>query len=228
MLRKGNESNAENKRAAIGNAIHQIRFASMTLEEFGQNVSRSGLLTLPEVVLFYDMFGGEKRVSDVWNMSERGAKEEILLRCRRFVNYGNRFYSLNILTVKNELCVSFSSIVKLHGVRMLGDEGGKYDVKLEIFSQAIENKFHAQKNTRDTSGFDVMLPRPIEVQANVIVHLKVTIKSNISSQRKAIQCATAETNGVTVNFIKLSDIKPYLANLSVMDYLIDEIIFSKI
>ena len=138
-------SETENKLAAMGNAIHQIRFASMTLEEFGENVSPSGLLTLAEVVLFYDMFSGKKRMSGVWNMSERGAKEEILLRCPRFRNYGNRFYSLNILTVKNELCVSFSSVVNLHGVRLLGSEGGKYDVKLEVFSQAIENKFLAQK-----------------------------------------------------------------------------------
>ena len=227
-LRKGKEWSTENKLAAMGNAIHQIRFASMTLEEFGQNVSPSGLLTLAEVVLFYDMFSGKKRMSGVWNMSERGAKEEILLRCPRFRNYGNRFYSLNILTVKNELCVSFSSLVNLHGVRLLGSEGGKYDVKLEVFSQAIENKFLAQKNTRYISGFDVILPRPIKVQANVIVHLKVTIKSCFSSHCQAIQNTTAETNGVTVNFIQLSDIKPSLANLSLKDYLIDEIIFSKI
>ena len=159
-------------------------------------------------------------------MSERGAKEEILLRCPRFRSYGNRFYSLNILTVQNELCVSFSSLVNLHGVRLLGSEGGKYDVKLEVFSQAIENKFLARKNTRYISGFDVMLPRPIKVQANVIVHLKVTIKSRFSSHCQAIRNTTAETNGVTVNFIQLSDIKPSLANLSVKDYLIDEIIFS--
>ena len=174
-LRKGKESSTENKRAAMGNAIHQIRFASMTLEEFGQNVSRSGLLTLAEVVLFYDMFSGEKRTSDVWNMAERRAKEEILLRCRRFSCYGRSSKSLNIMTWKNELCVSFSKAIKLYGVRILGSEETTYDVKLEIFSQAIEDKFHAQNNTRGIAGFDVMLPRPIKVQPNVIVHLKVAI-----------------------------------------------------
>ena len=81
----------------MGNAIHQIRFASMTLEEFDQNVSRSGLLTLAEVVLFYDMFSGEKRMFDVWNMSERGAKEEILLRCCIFGNYRSRFPCRKVL-----------------------------------------------------------------------------------------------------------------------------------
>ena len=73
-----------------------------------------------------------------------------------------------------------------------------------------------------------MLPRPVKVQANVIVHLKVTIKSHFSSHYQAIRNTTAETNGVTVKFIQLSDMKPSLANLSVMDYLIDEIIFSKV
>ena len=49
--RKGIEANAKNKRAAMGNAIYQIRFASMTLQDFAQNVSQSGILT-PEVIKF--------------------------------------------------------------------------------------------------------------------------------------------------------------------------------
>ena len=65
MLTQGKEWSTENKLAAIGNAIHQIRFPSMTLEEFGENVSPSGLLTLAEVVLFHDMFSGKKRMSGV-------------------------------------------------------------------------------------------------------------------------------------------------------------------
>ena len=114
-LRKGKESNAKNKRAAMGNTIHQICFASMTLEEFGQNVSRSGLLTPEEMVLFYDKFSGVERTAEVWNMSERAAKKEILLRCRRFnkceINLTRHIMGGFPNNWKNQLCISFSSEV---------------------------------------------------------------------------------------------------------------------
>ena len=228
-LRQKKETNAKNKRAAMGNAIYQIRFASMTLEEFGQNVSLSGILTPEEMVLFYEKYSGVERMSEVWNMTERGTKEEILLRCCRFSNYGLRLSSVSFVTSKNELCISFSRVVKLHGVRLLGDERKAYNVKFEVLSQSIENKFHAQKNTRDIPGFDVMLPRPIKVQANVIVHLKVTIGSRRCALCGGKQNTTAEANGVIVNFFKLSDITSGRANVSVEeDHVIDEIIFSEI
>jgi hypothetical protein len=86
--RKGIEANAKNKRAAMGNAIYQIRFASMTLQDFAQNVTQSGILTPEEIVLFYDKLGRVERTSEVWNMSETRVKEDILLRCCRFDSYG--------------------------------------------------------------------------------------------------------------------------------------------
>ena len=69
--RKGIEANAKNKRAVMGNAIYQIRFSSMTLQDFAQNASQSGILTPEEVVFFYDKFSGVQRTSKVWNMSKR-------------------------------------------------------------------------------------------------------------------------------------------------------------
>ena len=201
----------------------------MTLEEFGRNVSRSGLLTLTEMVLFYDKFSGEERASEVWNMSERGAKEEILLRCCRFSYYGTSFsFQGEPVTWKNELCFLFSKAVKFRGVHLLGVEGREYDVKLEVLSQSIENKFRAQKNTRDITGFDVMLLQPIKVQTNIIVHVKVTIRGLSGGWVGSKQKKIAETNGITVNFFKMSDITFGRTNVSVEedDYL-DEIIFSE-
>ena len=233
-LRKGIETSGTNKRVAMGNAIHRIRFLSMTSVEFGHNVSPSGILTPEEIILFYDKFSGVKRTSEIWNMSERGAKKEILLRCCRFSNYMvSKFTLLDLSLVyktwKNELCISFSKPVKLHGVRLLGYQETEHDVKLELFSQAIENKFLAQKDSRDISGFDVMLPQPIKVQANVIVHLKVAIRGPRSNRVGSEQNKRAETNGIIVNFFKVSDIIHGRTNGSVEeDDLFDEIIFTEI
>ena len=133
------------------------------------------------------------------------------------------------VTWKNDLCFLFSKAVKLHGVHLLGVEGKEYDVTLEVLSRSIEKKFHAQKNTHGTAGFDVMLLQPIEVQANIIVHLKVTIRGLRSTAVFGkTQNTTVETIGITVNFIKLSDIKSGLTNIGVQDDLFNEIIFSEI
>jgi BTB/POZ domain-containing protein 3/6 len=199
--RKGIEANAKNKRAAMGNAIYQIRFASMTLQDLAQNVSQSGILTPEEMVLFYGKLGGVERTSEIWNMSETRVKEDILLRCCIFDTYGIHGISIFENTWEDALGISFSKPVKLHGVRLLGEKQKEYNVKLEVSSQIIEKKFHAEE--RDNIGiyrFDVMLPVPIKVQANVSVHLKATITGYHYSYLGAGVRKTVETNGITINF----------------------------
>ena len=231
-LRQEKETNGTNKRAAIGNAIYQIRFASMTLEEFGQNVSPSGLLTAEEMILFYEKFSGLERTSEIWNMTKREAKEEILLRCCIYDDYDS-IWELNS-AASDELCMSFSKPVKFHGVHLLGREGKEHDVKLEILSQSIEMKFCARQNIRNVAGFDVMLLQPVKIQASVIVHIKVTMTwINMGrlffKQFGSSGNNTAETNGITVSFFKLSDITSGLTNLPAQkNNFIDEIIFSEI
>ena len=198
--RKGIEANAKNKRAAMGNAIYQIRFASMTLEDLAQNVSQSGILTLEEMLLFYEKLGRAERTSEVWNMSEKRAKEDILLRCSRFVSYGT---NPPVSTWEDTLGISFSKPVKFHGVRLLGGKQGEYNVKLEVSSQIIENIFHSEEDDIDhviSEGFDVMLPVPIKVQANVPVHLKATITGCRCSHWNSRVGDTAEKNGITASF----------------------------
>ena len=218
-LRKGIEANVKNKRAAMGNTMFQVRFASMTLEEFAQNVSSLDILSPEEIILFYEKLGGVERTSEIWNMTERRAREELLLRCCRYSDPSNlRVFYLKPVTWKNELSTSFSKPVRFHGIRLLGHELAEYDVKLKVLFQSIENKFHAQENTRGVPGFDVMLPRPVEVEANVVVHLKVTIRSRGHLWFKGEGNTTVEANGITVTFLKLSE----------EDEIIDEIIFSEI
>ena len=232
-LRQEKETNGTNKRAAIGNAIYQIRFASMTLDEFAQNVSPSALLTAEEIILFYEKLGGVERKSGMWNMTKREAKEDIILRCRRYDCY-ILLYSSSNSAASDELCISFSKAVKFHGVRLLGEKGKEYDVKLEILSQSIETKCRAQQKIREVPGFDVILLQPVKIQANVIAHIKVTMTRDprvtirfasmkqVGSEKKK----TAETNGITVNFFKLSDIT---SNVPGEEHnLINEIIFSEI
>ena len=228
--RKEIEANAKNKRAVIGNTIYQIRFASMTPQEFAQNASQSGILTLEEIVLFYDNIGGVERASDEWNLSKRSVREELLLRCCRFDSYEDSLgfnFSSPVSTWEDGLGVSFSKPVKIHGVRLLGNEEEEYDVKLEVWSQITEKKFHSQQDGRMSYGFDVMLPVPIRVQADCIVYLKVTMTGCRIDRFGSEVKTTIGTNGTTINFF---DIPPPSTDdfVIMVDSQIDEIIYSEV
>ena len=198
--RKGIEANAKNRRVAMGNAIYQIRFAYMTLQDLAQNVSQSGIFTLEEMLLFYEKLGGAERTSEVWNMSETRAKEYILLRCPRNDSYGTYLsrQSQTVSTWQDTLGISFSKPVKFHGVRLFGKNQGEYNVKLEVSSRIIEKKFHSEQD--DHGKFDVMLPVPIKVQANVPVHLKAIITGYHYFYWDLRVKKTVEKNGITINF----------------------------
>ena len=220
--RKGMEANATNKRTAIANAIYQIRFASMTLQEFGQITSQSSMLTPEEIIFFYEKFSGVERVSEVWNMSDRRVRNENLLRCCRFSEYTNSWSGYED---KYTLCVSFNRAVKIHGVRLLGWDDKEYDVKLKILSHVIEKKFISQKNSCDISGFDVMLPTPVTVQANIIIPVEATISGYSYFNYGVNGRNPVTTNGITVTFYDLPRVR---SDKIPKERQFDEIIFSEV
>ncbi len=131
------------------------------------------------------------------------------------------------LTWEDGLGISFSKPVKIHGVRLLGNEGEEYDVKLEVWSQITEKKFHSKQDDRMSYGFDVMLPVPIRVQADFIVYLKVTMTGCRIDRFGSEVKTTIETNGTTINFF---DIPPPSTDdfVIMVDSQIDEIIYSEV
>ncbi len=235
-LRKGIEANANNKRAAMGSAIYQIRFASMTAQQFAENVSQSGILTPEEIILMYDIISGVEKTSILWNLSERKAKEESLLRCCRFYDYleftmpRGSLFGLSSLkwssTWKDTLSISFNRPVKIHGVGMLGYEKKEYNVKLEVFPQLVEKKFRPQRTSSGISGFDVMLPVPIRVQANTAVHMKSTVTGYRTFRIGSEGQKTVETKDITVTFFDTPGVRD--SQTTVEQGQFNEVIFSEI
>lgn len=129
------------------------------------------------------------------NLSERKAREETLLTCEV---YGGYITAGSTYTVNSEplLDVSFSKPVKIHGVRFLGD-CYEYDVTLVVnYSQKVSQKTRKRK---------IMLPVPIPVQANVVVHLKATVSGYACIDVGTLTTReTVETNGITVKFYNAS------------------------
>ena len=218
--RKGIELNAKNKRTAIGIAFHQSRFASMTLQEFGRITPQSSMLTPEEMVLFYEKFSGVERVSEVWSMSERRVRIENLLKCCRTDSWGSKG--------RYAVCVSFNKTVKFHGVRLLGENEEEYDVELKVFDQVIEKKFISQKNSRNISGFDVMLPTPATAQATVIIPVEATISGDGDLNYGVNGKNPVTTNGITVTFYDLSHVHSNKNPTIPKKRQFDEIIFSEV
>ena len=127
---------------------------------------------------------------------------------------------------EHTLCVSFNSPVQFHGVRLLGNEGEEYDVKLDVFSQLVEKKLRSQRDNRGKLGFDVMLPAPIQVHANVIVQLKATITCPDFGQCGTKGKEKVETNGITIFFFSTPGV--HSGHSTVKQGQFDEIIFSEI
>ncbi len=216
--RKEIEANSSNKREVLGNAIYQIRFVSMTLQQFSQITSDSALLTAEEKLFFYETLGGIEKASGGWDMSKRG---KILLRCCRFG--GKRGVLSPVNSVEHAIGVSFNQPVKIHGVRLLGEAKQKYHVQFEVCSDKInrkdeEKKFTSKEPSFDgvdhsrcchaLSGFDVMLKDPIEVEAGVAVHFKATI-ANVNQVMTYIKSGgkkTVETNGIIATFFDVSEV----------------------
>ena len=207
--RKKIEINTNNKRAVVGNAINQIRFVAMTLQEFSQNVSESGILTPEENLLIYKKFGELEKASEVWDWSEIRGKERTL-RCSRLKNFGiPRMQRYQKTTWEDALGISFSTPVKFCGVSFIGVRGEKYDVKLEILSQVVEKTFDPQQLNKHLYGFDVILPSPVMVQAGSIVYLKATVSGRAFSYGGEVgeqlkNEIVKEENGTTVNFFDIS------------------------
>ena len=158
---------------------------------------------------------------------EKKKGKKNLLRCRRFSSYKRSGNYVGKNTWSNELYLSFSRAVKLHGVRLLADVGVEYKVKLEVLSQSVRKRFHALRDSRGIDGFDVMLPRPIDVQANVFVHLKVAIRGRRSTRVGGTAYTTAETDGITVKFCKFLGMTS--SNMPANEHdVVEEIIFEEV
>ena len=226
--RKGIETNANNKRVVMGNAIYQIRFASMTAQEFSLITSKSDILKPEEAILFYHSICGVEVASNVWNLTERGAKERTVLRCCRFDSFRKNNLKLSIFksTTEHTICVSFSEPVYFHGVHLLGNDGEEYDVKLDVFSQSVREKFRSQRNSRGLSGFDVTLPVRIKVQAYAVVQLKATITGSFILRCGSEGRKKVVKKGVTVNFFNTPGV--HSGDTTEEQGQFDEIIFSKV
>ena len=177
--KSGVEATGGNKRAVIGDALYQIRFPTMSQKEFGQNVSRSGVLTAEEVNSIYDKFTGYESPGLKWRQPERNRPLlKGFKRCNLVDVKGPRILGWNYTLGKpDRLCFSVNKAATFHGVYLFGDDkGSKYEVTLEVDSAKVTDTYNSECNSEGVYGFNVMFPTPISLEKNKVVTMAAMIK----------------------------------------------------
>ena len=198
---KGWEAIGAKKRAVLGDAIVHLRFLAMTLEEFANNVSTTGVLTDSEVIDFFQTFSGMAISSLTCDLPRRKGNPH---SCFRFSKNDLNDGWLNE-GCENNLKFKVDKNVLFHGFRLFGDEnGGEYEVAVKghacfpDFSGTYTSTY-INENGGKCYGFDVMLPKPVRITANLTAIIDVTMKGP-KSYYGTNGKSSVEVGGVTVNF----------------------------
>lgn len=192
----------QNKRAILGDSLYQIRFLSMTQEEFMKNVSSSGLLTDEEIALIFETFEGFEAPSLKWNQPKRQLHSSNLQYFARFSSGDIKppTTAWHYAGKPDRLSFSVNTPAVFHGVRLFGDtNGSNYDVSLTVNSVNITGIYTSELKDKGIYGFDVMLPAPIVIDQNTIVTMAATIAGPNSYYGNNGE-ALVEVDGITVVF----------------------------
>ena len=181
------KSTVENCREVLGKAITLVRFPTMALEEFASTVvHESKILCHEDIINIFLLFSGQKPHEESTKFSCKPRKH-----CAG-KSRASRFSPQKIISPKragkgwcyvnntlDALCFRVSQSVLIHGVRAFGDdERSVYRLKVnllqgnrELSSNAGEFKSEVDENEINPTGFDIMFPEPIRLEAEVVYTL---------------------------------------------------------
>ena len=203
-LKNGLETTDENRRAVIGDAIYEIRFLSMTMKEFAQYVSSSGLLKDEEVIPIYEKFCGFENPNLMWKKPKR-----LSSFITTNIQYFPRFQRSNLkepdsswsyVNAPDRISFKVNKPATFYGVRLFGDaKGSTYEVTLEVNGAEVSGTYTSQVDKEGIYGFNVMLLSPISINQNQVVTLVARIKGPVSFYGEKGD-ASIVVEGVTVTF----------------------------
>ena len=125
------DENKTARRRVIGDNVYNIRFLDMSLKDFAQSVSSTGILTETEVILIFQKFSGLDVADSKW--------KKLGIRSRRYREVNFTVYYGKSLgcnsgpdgTISDSLTLSVNKAGFFDGVRLFGDaKGSEYEVQL--------------------------------------------------------------------------------------------------
>ena len=182
---QGLKDSVENYRELLGNAINLIRFPTMALDEFASTVvHESKILPQEDIISIFLLFSGQKPSEESTKFSCKPR------RLRAGKSRASRFSPQKIIRPKragkgwcyvnntlDALCFRVSQPVFIHGVRAFGDDDKSvYRLKVNLLQGNRElssnaGEFKSEADELNPTGFDVIFPEPIGLEADVVYTL---------------------------------------------------------
>ena len=189
------------RRRILGNSLFEIRFLTMSQEDFATYVPPMGLLTDEEVISLFRAFNGV----DVPGLKWKNQGKRRLVRTVGF----SRFEVANVTGTwgyggnnSDALTLSVNKTVLFHGVRLFGDSsGGQYEVKLTIEDKSdnVTGMYTSEQDNDGVWGYDVILPEPISLLPDKDFTVVARIKGP-DSHRGINGKPSVKVGGVVVTF----------------------------
>ncbi len=198
-----------NMRKVLDSALYQIRFPTMTLDEFVEGPVCSGILSDQEAVQVFSSFSSRSKMSDMKFMTEQRAYVKIRSSCRfntiltrpsHWNCNGNAIDAVSFKVDKPILLLGYG----LFGCK---DRAADYKVTMEL---QCDNGSLAKTDTSFHSNglkyiYSVYFEKPVQVENNVCYTALVTLKGPISYYGESGNRVVASDH-VSITFIPASTI----------------------
>ncbi|XP_078365252.1 BTB/POZ domain-containing protein 6-A-like [Oculina patagonica] len=180
------KANGSVKRQVLGEQIvKNIRFPIMKQNEFSDVVLPSKILTRKETSNILKYFNSTL-TSPVGFLDVH--RELSLLRCCRFKNFAPHGRSIKNYPDKDDwFPLGVDKDIMLYGVSMLGNDGGKFTIKLQVYTsdsdvdtvlEAKTGTFTSERRESNNGfyyGFDVLFDDPVLVHKNRMFYIRAWV-----------------------------------------------------
>lgn len=228
-LRRGLEPTPDQKRNMLGPVLHMIRIPTISLADFSNHVSKSGLLTPEECVKMFLYFTADDKPGNLDFNCEPRRKVGTERRCRRFpyfLHVSCSFYGLHYIAFKA------SRKVAIVGFGLYGWAQGCacHVVTAQLMYQGNVIAETHQRITahcpEDEPTYRVKFDNPVEINADVLYSACVILNGAFSyyGMDGKERC---ETDGVTFTFLNSMDGSNEHRGTNVEHGQIPEIIFTE-
>ena len=179
------DKNKTARRRILDESVYDIYFLDMSLEDFTNHVSCTGILTEAEVISIFQKFGGLDVADLKWKKQRRRPPP-----APKMVGFG-RFEAVSINRgwgysgCSDALTLTVNKAVLFHGARLFGNStGSQYKVKFGVKNEKVTGTYTSERDKDGVWGYDVMLPKPISVKPNEEFTIVATIQGPSSSYGK--------------------------------------------
>ena len=169
------------RRRILGDSVYEIRFLTMSLENFVKYVSPTGILTATEILSISQKLCGLDVAGLKWK--EHKKRQPCFVSFSRFDPANvceNSRNNWGYIGGSDALSLVVNKAVLFHGVRLFGSNGGRYKVKFTIKDKNVTGSYTSEQDSDGMPGYDVMLPNPIPLLPNEEITIIATITGPVS------------------------------------------------